>query len=178
MTVDLSLADAPVTPGHFAVNTSRGLWKPKKHLRLINRAIFDVCMSPISRFLMIEVPPRHGKQNRFDEPVFTTRGWRVIGELEPGDEVFGLDGYPTKVLAKTFVDRMAPKLRVTFSDHTWCDVHPNHEWTLYERGGKAQWGTFETRYLMGRKFRSGERSLFQLPERQPLEMPKADLPVS
>lgn len=64
-----------------------------------------------------------------DEPVATPRGWLPIGEIDEGDEVFGVDGKTTTVLAKT--DRgERPVFDVAFSDGTIIRADAEHLWTI------------------------------------------------
>lgn len=50
-----------VTPAHLAVRVGRGRWRPYRHHRLLAALLTAVLMSPVPRFLMVEMPPRHGK---------------------------------------------------------------------------------------------------------------------
>lgn len=53
-------AFATATPAHYAYATSRGMWRPFRHLRLLNRALMGVYSGKIKR-LGISKPPQHGK---------------------------------------------------------------------------------------------------------------------
>ncbi len=55
------VAQAPVSPAHFALRVSRGRWQAKRHLRVINRAIVRAATAEESTFTIVSVPPRHGK---------------------------------------------------------------------------------------------------------------------
>lgn len=169
------------SPAHLAAYVTRNLppdaqWRPFKHLLYINDLLVEAFTDPDESFLDIAVSVRHGKQTRTDEPVLTTNGWSTIGELVVGDFVFGPDGKPRKVVGVGDVDSMSPKMRVTFTDGTHVDVHPNHEWTLTV-GGRTN--TFETRELAQRTLGNEEfgQWRYKLPPRLPLQAPEATLPV-
>jgi len=170
----------PVTPAHLGVRASRGHWVYPRHIQYLNEYMVDFLLDPDERFVIIELPVRHGKETRVDEPVLTPSGWSTMGALQPGDEVFGPDGRPTEVLWRSPVNRSAPKLRVAFTDGTSIDVHPAHEWTVWCRANR-KWRTYETQHLARLKLTSGQgptgRYLYQLPQRSPVEFPDAELPV-
>lgn len=190
--------DAKVSPAHLAIAATAPLtedepaddtrWVPYAWLRLLNGKLMQLANAREefartrrnvgTHFLIVEAPVRHGKQTRVDEPILTVDGWRTVGDLMPGDEVFGPDGKPVKVRVVSPVDVAAPKMRVAFSDGTAIDVHPNHEWTLWCRSGTThRWRTMETQHLARRKLRVSGRYLFQLPPRPAVEFPTADLPI-
>lgn len=116
--------------------------------------------------LIFCMPPRHGKACAHDTPVLTPLGWRQHGDLRPGDEVFGVDGKPTRVLAVSAdVDQVVP---VALSNGEVIRCHPNHEWTVYDRA-EAKWRTMETREIAARILRSGNRCVLQLPPAAAIE---------
>lgn len=136
----------------------------------------DAVAAGLSPRLMILMPPRHGKLCADDTRVPTPNGWTTHGELRPGDEVFGPDGVPTKVLAVS--EPAAADVRVELSDGSVHYVHEDHEWTLYERSARA-WNTRETRWLMSsargpRKLLSGNRCMYQLPVAEALQYAGTD----
>jgi len=131
--------------------------------------------------VIISAPPQHGKLCSDDTHVLTAnRGWTLHGALRVGDEVFGVDGRPTRVVG------VAPageaNCEVEFTDGSVVRCHEAHEWTVWDRSGK-QWRTLETRdmervqVVHGERGQRGSRARFQLPNRVPLSMPHADLPV-
>jgi len=72
----------------------------------------------------------HYKAVDLNEPVATPSGWRKHGDLEPGDYVFGPDGKPTLVVARTEVFADADCYRVTFCDGYAVTVSGEHLWTV------------------------------------------------
>ena len=96
---------------------------------------FDDCLpSGImpGHFGVILAYPAIGKAIAFDTPIATPQGWKNVQDIEPGDMVIGSNGHPTEVVAiKDWGKRDV--CRVTFSDNTYVDVAPEHEWTVYSR---------------------------------------------
>lgn len=84
-----------------------------------------------------------------DTPIPTPEGWKIMGEIKVGDDVFSQDGRPTKV---TSVSRRwkGKRNRVHFSDGSYIDAHPDHKWTLFDRKSHSV-------YTCGNKdYRNGE----------------------
>ena len=146
-------------------------------LELCSRAIERVLRSPKKINLLITMPPQEGKLVASSTPVPTPSGWRKHGELGPGDHVFHPDGRVIEVTARH--PEAETQYRVHFSDHTAIEVHGAHEWTVYDRT-QSKWRTMETVAMARRKIRSGPagrggRYVFQLPFREAVDLPDADL---
>jgi len=148
-------------------------------LKLIARSIETVLTEP-RRNLLVTCPPQEGKLIHASTEVPTPGGWRKHGELANGDVVFHPSGKPIRVVAKhpdDVVDR-----RVYFSDHTFIDVHRFHEWTVFDRSPRT-WRTIETADMerhkldTGQPGKRGHRYRFQLPLREAIELPDAELPI-
>ncbi|MCX7063047.1 MAG: hypothetical protein NT024_00420, partial [Proteobacteria bacterium] len=93
------------------------------------------------RKLLINIPPRCGKQVADDTPVLTTKGWMRHGDLRPGDHVFSPSGKPVRV--KAVSGKTPSNVRVEFFDGSVIYCHENHEWTLFNRSAR-EWETVET----------------------------------
>lgn len=102
-----------------------------------------------------------------NEPVPTPDGWRRHGDLKPGDRVFGLDGLPCLVVARTPVATAADCYRVTFDKGYAVTVSGDHEWTVDVRSkarvdGNKREGrrsvTLNTRELKAEVDRANSRS--------------------
>lgn len=72
----------------------------------------------------------HYKAVDVDEPVATLNGWKRHGDIEPGDRVFGADGRPVRVVARTQVFADADCYRVTFCDGYSVVVSGEHLWAV------------------------------------------------
>lgn len=78
----------------------------------------------------------HYKAVDVNEPVPTPTGFKRHGDLMPGDWVFGADGDPTRVVAKTEVFNDADCYRVTFDDGCSVMVSGDHLWTVRRKTRK------------------------------------------
>ena len=158
------------------------------HIDLIAEHLEAVTAGQIKR-LLINMPPRYAKLAADSTPILTAnRGWVTHGELVVGDRVFGLDGRPTEVL------RVSPPDLATMEVETIqgaiIKVHPEHEWTVYDRLLK-EWRTMETREFLaeavtrstpitlvrGEPCKRGGHCRFSLPQRDALQYPTAALPI-
>ena len=58
----------------------------------------------------------------------TPSGWTTMGALRVGDEVFGPDGRPRRVVAATGIMTDRPCYEVEFSDHSVIVADGSHQW--------------------------------------------------
>src|SRR5438477_3108339 len=74
-----------------------------------------------------------GKALALDTPVPTPQGWRTMGALEPGDQVFDETGAPTTVVAATppMFDR--PCRELLFSDGQRVVADASHQWLTVDK---------------------------------------------
>lgn len=139
---------------------------------------------------VVMAPSGSGKRILFSTPVLTTSGWKTHGELVVGDEVFGLNGKPIRVIATGNIGSINCKL--TFSNNSTIYCHEDHEWLLFDRTGSRRcWRILETKKLIETKIPSlgkgllklkpdlmrGERSRFQLPTIEALQFSEKKLPL-
>ena len=82
------------------------------------------------RTVYIEVPKKSGKALAIDTPIPTPSGWTVMGDLKRGDEVFGADGKPCRVVAVGTVEYGRPCYRVSFTDGDPIVADAEHEWAV------------------------------------------------
>ena len=121
-----------------------------------------------------------------DTPIPTPAGWSSIGSLSVGDFVYGDDGLPCVVTAKSDVAFDHPCYRVTFSDGTEITADAGHLWRVEwwqvakTPGEKArqtrQSGVLTTEY-MATRVRQGRRYRFSVRNAAPLDGPDVPLPV-
>lgn len=129
--------------------------------RLIARKLqrfFEAVQRAESPRLMIFLPPRHPLAD--STPVFTPKGWTTHGQLKPGDEVFGIDGRPTKVVAVSAPTPMTH--RVVVGEEAF-DCGPGHLWPVLTLSSTT-WQAEETEWL-ALQFSDGGRPRFRLPDR-------------
>lgn len=79
-----------------------------------------------------------GKAQPLDARILTPNGYKLMGDMQIGDEVIGRDGLPHKV-SGVFPQGMRPIYKVTFSNGTSCECDIEHLWSvnsLYQRCGR------------------------------------------
>ena len=104
-----------------------------------------------------------GKAQPVDTPVLTPSGWRLMGELQAGDQVIGGDGHPVKVLG-VFPQGRKQVYRVTSSDGAVTECCAEHLWTVRNHNTKNdKWQTRELSYLMEHGLRN-KGSRYQQPK--------------
>lgn len=79
-----------------------------------------------------------GKAQPLDSRIITPFGWKLMGDMNIGDEVIGADGKSHKVVG-VFPQGIRPIYKVSFSNGTSCECDIEHLWnvnSLYQRCGK------------------------------------------
>ena len=76
--------------------------------------------------------PSMGKAQPLDARVRTTRGWKNMGELAPGDALASLDGEPS-IITGTYPQGERQVFRVTFSDGRSTECCAEHLWRVHYR---------------------------------------------
>lgn len=116
-----------------------------------------------------------GKEQPVSEPVLTPEGWKVMGDLNPGDFVIGSNGMPTKVLA-VYPQGVKPVYRLEISDGTFVRAGIDHLWAVRTKTQKYRGQDFEiktTKEIMESSHRG-----WQLPLINPeFEVEDVDLPI-
>lgn len=116
-------------------------------------------------------------------PVWTSDGWRELGDLVPGDIVYDSSGQPVPIrTVKHFGEQ--PVYRVTFSDRTSTLATGNHRWHVFtkndryrENGGRIV-TTDELRAdRLIRGSGDGNGAWFFLPQQPVMQIPSASLPL-
>lgn len=119
---------------------------------------------------------RVGKAQPNDEPVLTPIGWRMMGELRPGDEVVSSSGKPTAIKA-VYPQGRRPVVTVTASDGSAARCDREHLWTVrpVKKGRKSPYQTMTAAELQ-KRVNAGER--WMLPPRPSVEYTsRLELPV-
>ena len=81
--------------------------------------------------LVLNLPPRIGKELSDDTPILTKDGWKTHGDLLVGDYVLNNKGEFVRILALS--DKCKSEYIVTFSNGEKIECHGNHEWIVYDR---------------------------------------------
>ena len=105
-----------------------------------------------------------------DTPIPTPTGWTTMGTLSEGDEVFGADGSPTRVVRALPTRLDTDCYRVTFKDGTSMIASDDHRW-LVRPNVNVKWHVRTTREM----FQDGRR--FFIPRPGARQTPGIDLPV-
>lgn len=73
-----------------------------------------------------------------DTPIPTPSGWVTMGALREGDAVFGLDGEPTIITAKSGTMTGQRCYRISFDDGSSIVSGADHQWVGYKGAGSHQ----------------------------------------
>jgi hypothetical protein len=133
----------------------------------------------------------HYKMERLDEPTPTPSGWKLHGDLVPGDEVFGVDGSVCRVVALAPIVTDADAYEIEFDDGTKIQCGGEHLWEVECKSRKRIPGTFAQNGIGKRVYRErvivNTREIFAHDHRDdnrlavrvaaPLRLPQADLPI-
>lgn len=115
-----------------------------------------------------------GKALAVVTPIPTPSGWRTMGDLRVGDEVFGLDGAPCRVLATTPELLGRPCREVVFSDGQTIVADIGHRWstttTSARRHGRP--AVVRTTGEIERSLRTGSEYTHHLPLAEPVRHPE------
>lgn len=132
----------------------------------------------------------HYKAEALDTPTPTPSGWTKHGDLRPGDWVFGPDGMPARVIARTETFEKPDSFEVTFDDGTSIKCSGDHLWTVERHTRKRVPGTYKigagkrvyretvtlsTKEIAAHDHRPDRR--LAIPVNAPLKMPSAMLPI-
>ena len=121
-----------------------------------------------------------GKALDIETEVPTPDGWTTMGDLEPGDRVFGIDGRPVPVLAATEVMYDRPCREVWFSDGTWVVADDSHQWLTADKYDRRRHrvGRVRTTAEIAATLMAGEREFtHRVPICAPLQYEPKVLPI-
>ena len=124
--------------------------KPMKLLlwqKAFIEALYSFKMSKISedsivvdRFkrTLLLIGRKNGKALALDTRIPTPTGDRTIADIQAGDYVFGVDGKPVKVLAKSEIFKNRKCYKLTFEDGEEIICDENHKWTVQTKDGRRR----------------------------------------
>jgi deoxycytidine triphosphate deaminase len=119
-----------------------------------------------------------GKALALDTEVPTPSGWRSMGDVEVGDEVFDANGLPTRIVAATDPMVGRPCREVEFSDGTTVVADLWHQWevtTKYDRRRGAR--RVVTTADLERSLKCGQENNFHVDPAPPVQYPVRDLAI-
>ena len=121
------------------------------------------------------MPPGHAKGATLDTPLPSPYGVLTVGSCQVGDMIFGSDGLPTKIIAKSEIFHK-PCFRARTSDGEEIIVSDDHLWTLYRDRNARTPITLSTQEWYDRYTRSTEKRAFRLPKISPCVYSEKPLP--
>jgi len=141
---------------------------------------------------LLAIPRKNGKALALDTPVLTAAGWKTMGTVDVGDEVFHPSGYRTRVVAVSEVMHGRPCYAMSFTRGETIVADAEHLWKTTSAVGKPLSG--QRRGLKrgdcgGEAIRrtaeiastvwsnSRRQSNHRIPVCSAIEMPAASLPV-
>ena len=139
--------------------------------------------------IVYSTPKKAGKALSVDTPIPVPSGWKSMGELNVGDDVFDDKGNVCSVTYVTDVMHGHDCYRITFSDHSTIVADAEHQWCVGARrkvnpsmsasDGGMYWGVLTTQQMSDGPWITGKDnlSMYQIPITLPLELPEADLPI-
>ncbi len=137
-----------------------------------------------STFEVVTVPDDiagrlEGKALAIDTPIPTPGGWRVMGELRPGDEVFDEYGRPTTVTAATSIMWNRPCREVVFSDGQVITADVAHRWLTLSKSERKHGkpGSVRTTGEIAQTLRAREEWNHHIPLAGPVQYPRQLLPI-
>ena len=119
-----------------------------------------------------------GKALAADTPVPTPGGWRCMGELAVGDQVFDESGGPATIVAATPVMLGRPCREVVFSDGQSLIADTSHGWVTRTRSERRHGrpGSVRTTAEIAMSLRAGEEWNHHIPLAGPARYPVQHLP--
>jgi hypothetical protein len=131
---------------------------------------------------------KSGKAVWVETPIATPTGWKTMGDLQEGDQVFDECGKPCRVIFATDVMYDHPCYRVEFSNGEVIIADAEHQWYVGGRmkAGKSlrdrqclYWHLTTTEVMAKTVIAPWDKNLrmYSLPVTHPLELPDAPLPV-
>jgi deoxycytidine triphosphate deaminase len=119
-----------------------------------------------------------GKALAADTPIPTPRGWRCMGELAVGDQVFDEAGCPTTIVAATPVMLGRPCREVVFADGQSLIADTSHGWVTRTRSERRHGmpGSVRTTAEVAMSLRAGGEWNHHVPLAGPARYPARHLP--
>lgn len=141
--------------------------------------------------VLISICRQVGKALPTDTPILTPSGFRTMGELGIGDQVYAPNGEAVTVTVKSPVMRDHMVYRLTFTDGRSIDADAEHLWTVRD-ARRDKWVTLTTQEMIdagldrgaktrratlgGREYSTREYR-WQLPRQRAVQLPERDLPI-
>ncbi len=142
--------------------------------------------------VLLVVGRKNGKALSLATKIPTPYGWRTMADLEIGDEVFAVDGTPSKIIATSPVRINHKCYKVTFEDGAEIIADAEHLWTVTSKDKKTQINYVSHRkkdftvtteemaacFKRQRADGKGTEYLYRVPMNAPVEYQHKSLPIS
>lgn len=134
---------------------------------------------------MVSVESAHGigKENCYSLELDTPSGKRLWGSLQPGDALFGVDGYPT-IIEQRHEQGVKPIYKVAFSDGSSTLAGLEHIWRVkgyQQRRNNRDWMNLTTAEIIAqgvtRSNGVARAKQWEIPSYAPVQYPEADLKI-
>lgn len=167
---------------YFFMKKNKKKFIVSQHHKMITDALERVLRGECTR-LIINIAPRYGKAIDCDTYMLTTCGWKKAGEISVGDNLFGSNGDPTKVLA-VYPQGTTDAYRVTFTDNSSIITCGEHLWSIKNRNQRGKKWKYKncgsatissTKELIGNIIGSDGHKKWHLPKCEPLNFPHKKL---
>ena len=132
--------------------------------------------------VLLVVARKNGKALDVETKIPTPNGWRKMADLQVGDEVFAVDGTPSKIITTSPVRSNHDCYRVTFEDGAEIIADAGHLWTVTTKKRRIPF-TITTEgmkkdFLHKRADDKGVEYKYRVPMNLPVEYPHKPLPIS
>ena len=119
-----------------------------------------------------------GKEQPVSEPVLTPSGWKLLGEVRVGDEVFGADGLPTRVTG-VFPQGKKKVYRVEMNDGAWTRCGEEHLWEVQTQRDRMMGRSrvLSLKQIMEKGLTKDDGTRFKVPLVSPLLFDKKEVPL-
>ena len=120
-----------------------------------------------------------GKALAIDTPIPSPHGWRPMGNLRVGEEVFDEHGRPTQVVAATGIMMNRACAEVVFSDGQVIVADLAHQWltTSKSERKRGRHGSVRTTREIAGSLRAGEEWNHHVQLGEPAQYPRQPLPT-
>ena len=110
----------------------------------------DIIINDSGKRIAFAAANQIGKGQPLSTAIFTINGSKTFKDLKIGDEVFGSEGKPTKIINFPY-EGMRPCYNVTFDDESSTIVSKEHLWKC-----KTSKQRFRKKYIIGRGKKKGQ----------------------
>lgn len=132
--------------------------------------------------VLLVVARKNGKALALNTKIPTPTGWRTMGDLKIGDEVFAVDGTPSKIIATSPVQLRHQCYRVTFEDSAEIIADAEHLWTVTTKKKRTPFhvttAEIQKCFMHKRADGKGVEYKYRVPMNAPVEYSHKELPIS